>query len=110
MHPPCRFFVPASFCHCYMWVQVQESGGAEVRKGIHVNPADEIELSGSKGTANFAMKFDKVRSQQSGRACTVQYLMNNDSARAGVVVHRYVIGYVHFDVSIQRIVLFVNLV
>ncbi len=41
--------------------QVQESGSAEVRKGIHVLPSEQMELAGSKGTANFVMKFDKVQ-------------------------------------------------
>ncbi len=50
-----------------MHAQVQESGGAEVRKGVHISPTEEVELSGSRGTANFAMKFDKVRVRVCGR-------------------------------------------
>mmetsp|Transcript_16612 Transcript_16612/g.28513 ORF Transcript_16612/g.28513 Transcript_16612/m.28513 type:complete len:170 (+) Transcript_16612:84-593(+) len=44
----------ASFCF-----DVQEGGGSEVRKNIHVSPLEEHELSGSKGSAHYVMKFDK---------------------------------------------------
>lgn len=37
-------------------VQVRESAGAEVRERVYVTAAEEHELSGSKGTANFVMK------------------------------------------------------
>lgn len=47
--------------------QVQESGGAEVRRGVYVTSTEEAELSGSKGTAHFVMKFSK----DSKRECSV---------------------------------------
>ncbi|KAF5827838.1 hypothetical protein DUNSADRAFT_18628 [Dunaliella salina] len=40
-------------------MQVQEAGGTEVRKGVHVSALEQHELPGSKGTANFILKFDK---------------------------------------------------
>ncbi len=42
-------------------LQVQEGGGSEVRERVHISPHEQLELAGSKGTANFVMKFDKVR-------------------------------------------------
>jgi hypothetical protein len=45
----------AHFC-----LDVQESAGAERRNGVYVTAADTHDLSGSKGTANFVLKFDKA--------------------------------------------------
>ena len=40
-------------------LDVQESGGSETRTNVVVDDAVDHELPGSKGTAHFAMKFDK---------------------------------------------------
>jgi hypothetical protein len=40
-------------------LQVQESAGKETRKGVYVTAAEQHDLSGSKGTANFVMKWAK---------------------------------------------------
>jgi hypothetical protein len=40
-------------------VQVKESAGSETRERVHVTAAETHEMSGSKGTANFVMKFAK---------------------------------------------------
>ena len=39
--------------------QVKEGAGSEERGRVYVTASDEVELSGSKGTAHFAMKFAK---------------------------------------------------
>lgn len=44
----------ASFCF-----DVKESAGTEVRQGVYISPAEEHELSGGKGTANFVLKFSR---------------------------------------------------
>lgn len=41
-------------------IDVQESAGSERRDGVYVTATDSHELAGSKGTANFVMKFDKA--------------------------------------------------
>ncbi|KIZ05665.1 hypothetical protein MNEG_2291 [Monoraphidium neglectum] len=41
-------------------IDVKESAGSEQRDGVYVTANDTHELSGSKGTANFVMKFDKA--------------------------------------------------
>lgn len=41
------------------WPQVKESAGAETRERVYVSATDEHELSGSRGSANFVMKFAK---------------------------------------------------
>ena len=40
-------------------LDVRESGGSETRTNVVVDDAVDHELPGSKGTAHFAMKFDK---------------------------------------------------
>ena len=44
----------AHFC-----LDVQESAGSERREGVYVTANEKHELSGSKGEANFVIKFDK---------------------------------------------------
>ena len=64
----CRPVVEAGIGRCIdtdvglIWMcapQVQESAGAETRKGVYVTAAEQYDLSGSKGTANFVMKWAK---------------------------------------------------
>ncbi|GBF90293.1 hypothetical protein Rsub_02399 [Raphidocelis subcapitata] len=45
----------AHFC-----IDVRESAGSEERAGVYVTAADTHDLAGSKGSANFVMKFDKA--------------------------------------------------
>eukprot|EP00877_Chromochloris_zofingiensis_P005867 jgi/Chrzof1/1533/Cz10g11130.t1 len=40
-------------------IDVQESAGTETRNGVYVTAAEDHELSGSKGTANYVMKWAK---------------------------------------------------
>jgi hypothetical protein len=40
-------------------MQVKESAGSDTRERVHVTAAETHEMSGSKGTANFVMKFAK---------------------------------------------------
>lgn len=44
---------------CDFELDVRESGGQEERQGVLVNDSEEHELSGSRGTAHFAMKWSK---------------------------------------------------
>jgi hypothetical protein len=39
--------------------QVKEAAGAEERERVYVTASEVMDLSGSKGTANFVMKFAK---------------------------------------------------
>ncbi|KAI8465861.1 MAG: hypothetical protein J3K34DRAFT_435695 [Monoraphidium minutum] len=41
-------------------IDVKESAGSEQRDGVYVTANDTHELNGSKGNANFVMKFDKA--------------------------------------------------
>ena len=45
--------------NCSFLFDVQESGGSETRNNVLVDDSEDHELPGSKGTAHFAMKFDK---------------------------------------------------
>jgi len=47
-----------------MWIMDVESEGGDVREGITVDPSDCIELDGSRGEANFVMKWSKQDSHQ----------------------------------------------
>ena len=47
-----------------MWTLDVESEGGEVREGVTVDPAEEIELDGSRGVANFIMKWSKQDKHQ----------------------------------------------
>jgi len=40
-------------------LDVQQTGGSEVREGVEVDKNEEHEIFGSKGVANFKMKWDK---------------------------------------------------
>jgi hypothetical protein len=42
-----------------LWKFDIESGGGDSREGITVGANDEYELTGSKGTANYVMKWDR---------------------------------------------------
>jgi len=42
-----------------LWKMDVTSDSSEVREGITVSAADEMELEGSRGTAHFIMKWDK---------------------------------------------------
>jgi hypothetical protein len=44
---------------CSFVLNLQESSGTETRENVVVDDSEELELPGSKGTAHFAMKFDK---------------------------------------------------
>eukprot|EP00879_Flechtneria_rotunda_P010158 GHRR01010619.1.p1 GENE.GHRR01010619.1~~GHRR01010619.1.p1 ORF type:complete len:164 (+),score=32.79 GHRR01010619.1:95-586(+) len=46
--------LPYRFC-----IDVKESAGSETRDRVYVTAAEEHDLAGSKGTANFIMKFAK---------------------------------------------------
>lgn len=47
-----------------MWKLDIESESGERREGITVSRADELELAGSRGTANFVMKWDRNSTHQ----------------------------------------------
>eukprot|EP00397_Hematodinium_sp_SG-2012_P037855 GEMP01041098.1.p1 GENE.GEMP01041098.1~~GEMP01041098.1.p1 ORF type:complete len:138 (+),score=12.08 GEMP01041098.1:129-542(+) len=48
------------------WVlDVLQSGGTEERKGITISSTDEYELQGSRGTANYVMKWKDSKAQSS---------------------------------------------
>ena len=40
-------------------VQVKDSTGDDTREGVVVSPLEEVELSGSRGVVNFAMKWSR---------------------------------------------------
>ncbi len=44
---------------CSFEIDVKESGGQEERKGVVIDDSEEHELSGSRGTAHFAMKWSR---------------------------------------------------
>jgi hypothetical protein len=43
---------------------VKNSSGEDTREGVEVSSADEVELAGSRGTANFALKWARDARQQ----------------------------------------------
>ena len=47
-----------------LWKMDIESEAGEVRENITVNPREELELEGSRGLANFVMKWSKQDSHQ----------------------------------------------
>jgi hypothetical protein len=47
-----------------IWNFDVESDSSEIREGITVDPTDELELDGSRGIANFVMKWSKSDSHQ----------------------------------------------
>ncbi len=47
-----------------MWKMDVESESGEIRENITVDPRDELELDGSRGTAHFVMKWSKQDSHQ----------------------------------------------
>lgn len=44
---------------CTFEIDVRESGGQEERKGVVIDDTEDHELSGSRGTAHFAMKWSR---------------------------------------------------
>jgi len=46
-------------------LDVQQSNGTEVRKGITISNAEEFEVQGSRGTANFVLKWEGAKAQSS---------------------------------------------
>ena len=46
-----------SLQHARARVQVKDSTGDDVREGVRVSAADEVELPGSRGSAHFALKW-----------------------------------------------------
>lgn len=44
---------------CQWCLTLKNSVGEDVREGVYVSIDEEIELTGSRGTANFAMKWEK---------------------------------------------------
>jgi len=48
------------------WVlDVQQSNGTEIRKGITISSSEECEIQGSRGTANFVLKWEGAKAQSS---------------------------------------------
>ena len=47
-----------------VWKFDIENDSSETREGITVDPAEELELSGSRGSANFVMKWNKSDTHQ----------------------------------------------
>lgn len=45
--------------NCSFEFDLKETGGQEERRGVHVDDSEEHELTGSRGTAHFAMKWTK---------------------------------------------------
>lgn len=50
---------PLATCLALTQTQVREAAGAEERDRVYVTASEVMDLSGSKGTANFVMKFAK---------------------------------------------------
>lgn len=42
-------------------VDIQQSGGTEIREGVTIDPTNEEEIPNSKGTANFLIKWDGAK-------------------------------------------------
>jgi hypothetical protein len=59
-------------------VQVKESAGSETRERVHVTAAESHDMSGSKGTANFVMKFAK----DSRHECSINVMQLKGVTRA----------------------------
>lgn len=53
---------PAGHAWC---IDVQQAAGTEEKKGVWVDPAEEAELSGSRGVANLVIKFDNKEASAS---------------------------------------------
>jgi hypothetical protein len=49
-----------------------DSSGGDVKKGVTVSSEDAIELDGSKGEANFVMKWPKAKAQSYMRLVDVK--------------------------------------
>ena len=47
-------------------VDVQESGSAEVKRGVFVSNEEEVEVPGGRGTAHLVLRF-----QKGGKACSI---------------------------------------
>eukprot|EP00882_Tetradesmus_deserticola_P007366 GHRQ01007760.1.p2 GENE.GHRQ01007760.1~~GHRQ01007760.1.p2 ORF type:complete len:163 (+),score=60.18 GHRQ01007760.1:249-737(+) len=62
-----------SFC-----IDVKESAGSETRERVHVTAAETHDMSGSKGTANFVMKFAK----DSRHECSINVMQLKGVTRA----------------------------
>lgn len=45
-------------------MQVKNPAGEDVREGVTVSSCEDVELSGSRGTAHFAMKWARDARQQ----------------------------------------------
>ncbi|CAK9011790.1 UPF0587 protein YCR090C [Durusdinium trenchii] len=46
-------------------VDIQQSGGTEIREGVTIDPTNEEDVPNSKGTANFLIKWDGAKAPSS---------------------------------------------
>lgn len=67
-----------SLCCLHCYTQVKESAGSETRERVHVTAAETHDMSGSKGTANFVMKFAK----DSRHECSINVMQLKGVTRA----------------------------
>eukprot|EP00438_Fugacium_kawagutii_P010386 Skav220386 [mRNA] locus=scaffold639:137675:144114:- [translate_table: standard] len=44
-------------------VDIQQSGGTELREGVTIDPTNEEDIPNSKGTANFLIKWDGAKAR-----------------------------------------------
>jgi hypothetical protein len=72
------FDIVRRMCCCDVTAQVKESAGSETRERVHVTAAETHDMSGSKGTANFVMKFAK----DSRHECSINVMQLKGVTRA----------------------------